>query len=211
MAKAPSEGGDSIANSPEDDPERQKLKSRKKNKKGRSDDFAKGSRRHKDDSGSSDENGDYPVTDPDYGETCLDKWEGEKWIWNEADLKRENEERDSEDELPCIKRLRHDDVRSRDTYGIRSHPSFSRPIGWAFILKSFYVPWHNEFLSLWFYLIFAIYFWVQTFLIMGHEHHYVFVKQHDFDFMWIACLGISVSLTCTFVYLLFYSLSEKWY
>ena len=47
-------------------------------------------------------------------------------------------------------------------------------------------------------------------MIMAHEHHYVFVKQHDYDFMWLATFGMALSLTATFVYLLFYSLSEKW-
>lgn len=46
---------------------------------------------------------------------------------------------------------------------------------------------------------------------MGHDHHYVFVKQHDYDFMFIATLGMALSLTTTFIYLLFYSMSNDWY
>ena len=46
---------------------------------------------------------------------------------------------------------------------------------------------------------------------MAHEHHFILIKQHDYDFLWIATLGFALSLTATFVFLLFYSLSEKWF
>ena len=48
-------------------------------------------------------------------------------------------------------------------------------------------------------------------MIMAHEHHYVFIKQHDYDFAFLATLGMALSLTATFVYLLFYSLSPRWF
>jgi len=62
------------------------------------------------------------------------------------------------------------ETEAKDTYGIRAHPDFPNSYGWILSLKSFYVPWHNEFLSIYIYLAFAIYYWVETFMIMAHTH-----------------------------------------
>ena len=84
-------------------------------------------------------------------------------------------------------------------------------MSWIMILRSIVIPWHNDFISILLYLSFAIYFWIETFLIMGHEHHYKFEKQHDWDFMFIATLGIALSLTATLVFLICYPKSPEVY
>jgi len=67
-------------NDPNQDDEKDGLMSQKRKK---SDAFG-GKGRHKSVKMEEDEN--YPITDEDYGGTCTDKWEGDKWIWNEEDL-----------------------------------------------------------------------------------------------------------------------------
>ena len=86
--------------------------------------------------------------------------------------------------------------------GIRAHPDMD----FAKSMKSLIVPWHNEWLSIWFYLVFAIYFWIETIIIMSHNYsQYAFIKNKDYDLMFIATFGIASSLTMTTVYLIFYS------
>lgn len=46
-------------------------------------------------------------------------------------------------------------------------------------------------------------------MIMGHEHSYKLKRGSDFDMMFIATLGIAISLTVTAVYLTFYSKSKN--
>lgn len=76
-------------------------------------------------------------------------------------------------------------------------------------MKSYIVPWHNEWLAILLYTAFAIYFWVETFLIMAKSSIYKFKHQHEYDLMFLATLGMAISLTCTTIYLVFYSISEK--
>ena len=77
-------------------------------------------------------------------------------------------------------------------------------------MKSLIVPWHNEWLAIWFYLIFAIYFWVETIIIMSHNYNqYAFKSNKDYDLMFIATFGIASSLSMTTVYLIFYSQAES--
>mmetsp|Transcript_21872 Transcript_21872/g.33907 ORF Transcript_21872/g.33907 Transcript_21872/m.33907 type:complete len:170 (-) Transcript_21872:177-686(-) len=46
-------------------------------------------------------------------------------------------------------------------------------------------------------------------MIMFKSKHYALKYKHDYDFMFIATLGIAASLSLTFVFLTFYSMSEK--
>jgi predicted membrane channel-forming protein YqfA (hemolysin III family) len=90
--------------------------------------------------------------------------------------------------------------------------------------QSLLMPWHNEWVNILLYLIFAIYFWVQLVMIMCGEHSYDF--QDDVDMalgidgkglsasdqkylMFIGTFGICVTLTMTAIYLTFYVMSEK--
>ena len=71
------------------------------------------------------------------------------------------------------------------------------------------VPWHNEWLSIWLYLGFAVYFWVEAISLLAEDsHQYKFINLKDFEYMFVATLGIAISLTTTCIYLVFYSGSE---
>ena len=97
----------------------------------------------------------------------------------------------------------------RDKYqnlGIRAHPDMS--VGKC--LMGLFYPWQNEFLTTWLYIVFAVYFWVELILIMAMSHkEYNFNNITDYYWMFIATLGIALSLTFTAIYLTFYPLSEK--
>lgn len=84
--------------------------------------------------------------------------------------------------------------------------------------QSLIMPWHNEWINILLYLVFAVYFWVQLFMIMAGEHSYDFqddadpnglTKQDQFYLMFIGTFGICVTLTMTAIYLTFYVMSEK--
>ena len=48
---------------------------------------------------------------------------------------------------------------------------------WKLSLKSLIVPWHNEWLTIWFYLSFALYFWIETILVMTrNKKFYNFIR-----------------------------------
>ena len=90
------------------------------------------------------------------------------------------------------------------TAGIRAHPFMD----WQKCLWSILVPWHNEFLNIWFYLVFSIYFWVQLgFIAAQNKKYYKFDHAKEYHFMFIATLGIALSLTMTCAFLIFYSIS----
>lgn len=77
---------------------------------------------------------------------------------------------------------------------------------WVKSLKSLIVPWHNEWLVTWLYIGFTLYFWIEVLLIMLHDRQsYDFVHHKDYEFMYIATMGIAVSLTLTTVFHIFYS------
>jgi len=78
------------------------------------------------------------------------KWDDDKYIWDRKELEDINKARSKEDVLPKI--LRNPNYQ----FGIRSHPEMTP---WKCI-KSMFVPWCNEFITIWLYLAFCIYFWV---------------------------------------------------
>ena len=89
--------------------------------------------------------------------------------------------------------------------GMRAHPS---DMSWTKCLWSLLVPWHNEWLNIWLYLAFSIYFWVECILIMARSKTYGFQFEKNWDFMFVATLSIAVSFSMTTGYLIFYSMSE---
>ena len=92
-------------------------------------------------------------------------------------------------------------------YGIRAHPKMDT-------LKSCWsilVPWHNEWAAIIIYLAFGLYFLIETFLILGRSSQYKLTRDEDWDFIFVATFGICVSLFLTAVYLIFYSMSKKWF
>lgn len=96
--------------------------------------------------------------------------------------------------------------RDRETpYGIRNHPEMSV----AMSLWSILVPWHVDWLPIILYLAFTCYFWVQLVMVIFQSDQYRFKSKRDYDIMTIATIGIVISLTCTSINFLFFSISQK--
>ena len=74
---------------------------------------------------------------------------------------------------------------------------------------------HNEFIIIWLYIIFAVYFWIQVVLILIKHESYKLSNKPDWVLMFIVTFGIAVSLTTTVVYLIFYPKNKEsfnfWY
>jgi len=100
--------------------------------------------------------------------------------------------------IPCVMRD------EGSLFGIRAHPEMT----YLKCLYSVVLWWQNEFVSIWLYLAFALFFWIQCFMIIGHSSVYDFNNEEDFDLMFIATIGIAISLSLTVVYLTFYSLGK---
>ena len=74
---------------------------------------------------------------------------------------------DEKDEVDII--FRKYDSEWETPFGIRADPDDPDGIRWVTCLWSLFVPWHADWLVTWLYIGFALYFWIETFLIMGHE------------------------------------------
>jgi hypothetical protein len=72
------------------------------------------------------------------------------------------------------------------------------------------IEWdHNEFINIWLLILFAIYFWIQLILISAKTKFYDFNNDTDYVLMFIATLGIAVSLTVSAVFLTYYPLNKE--
>ena len=135
--------------------------------------------------------------------TCPERYEGDKFIWDQADIDETNKELEEKDEIPVVKR----DPDFEQTVGLRAHPDMT----WKKCLWSVLVPWHNEWLNIWLYIGFAIYFWIEAAFIVFHSRkQYNFKYERNWDFMFIGTLSIAISLSVTAAYLILYSVSENW-
>lgn len=76
-------------------------------------------------------------------------------------------------------------------------------MGVGMSIWSIFVPWHVDWLPILLYLGFMTYFWVELFRIPEMK------SKRDNDLMTIATIGIIISLTCTTLNFIFYSISEK--
>lgn len=74
---------------------------------------------------------------------------------------------------------------------------------------SLILPWHNEWVNIWLYIGFAIYFWIQLVFILAKYKLYQLNNDIDWLLMFVATIGIAISLTVSAVYLTFYSISYK--
>lgn len=74
---------------------------------------------------------------------------------------------------------------------------------------SLILPWHNEWVNIWLYIAFAIYFWIQLIFILAKYKLYQLNNDIDWLLMFIATIGIAISLTVSAIYLTFYSISMK--
>tara|TARA_B110001450_G_scaffold243766_1_gene255278 strand:+ start:24 stop:680 length:657 start_codon:yes stop_codon:yes gene_type:complete len=128
-----------------------------------------------------------------------EEWDKEKYIWDRDDLEAINKKRDVEEVMPAI-------YRNKDSYfGIRSNEDLT---AWM-CFKSVFVPWQNEFVCIWIYFLFACYFWVQLILLSIPTKQYDFNNKEDYEYMFIATIGICISLTMTTCYLIFYPINKQ--
>ena len=147
--------------------------------------------------------------DPDsctgnYEGCCSKPDEGKRFIWTMEDLVKENRERKVSKEIEIVRKL-GDDYDYR--YGIRAHTDMNL----AKSCWSILVPWHNEFVVILIYLAFALYFLIETFMILGRSSQYKLKYTTDWDFMLIGTLGFAISLSLTATFLILYSMSQKWF
>jgi hypothetical protein len=102
------------------------------------------------------------------GGGCVEKYEGignnsKRFIYSYEELKDINKAKEEENEVAII--LRKSDPDFEQPFGIRADPD---GVSWLACFWSVFVPWHADWLVTLIYIVFAIYFWVETFLIMGH-------------------------------------------
>ena len=89
--------------------------------------------------------------------------------------------------------------------GIRAHPNLT--IGMS--LQSVLMPHQNEFIFIWLYFGFAVYFWVQVGFIASQDERYGFRFEESSNYMLAATLAIALTVTVTLTYLTFYSMSPR--
>ena len=89
--------------------------------------------------------------------------------------------------------------------GIRAHPEMN---AWKCI-KSMFMAWHAEFTTIWLYLAFAVYFWVNIYLIAIHDDYYGYKQDEYYTYMLVVTSAIAISLTITTAYIIFYPISEE--
>lgn len=92
-------------------------------------------------------------------------------------------------------------------FGIRSNENLT---AWM-CFKSVFIPWQNEFICIWIYFLFSCYFWYQLIILSIPEKQYDFNNKEDYQYMFIATIGICISLTMTLFYLIFYAIDQKTY
>ena len=71
------------------------------------------------------------------------------------------------------------------------------------------MPNSNEFIFIWLYIGFVVYFWVQSAFLIVEDETYGFKDPSSYRLMGAATITIALSLTITLIYLIFYSMSER--
>jgi len=92
-------------------------------------------------------------------------------------------------------------------FGIRAYPD----LGFWKSLFSAVIPYTNEFISIWLNILFAIYMWVEMFLIIVKGKEYEFNNDNDYFVAFIAVFFIASYLTITAIYLIFYSMGGVYF
>lgn len=69
------------------------------------------------------------------------------------------------------------------------------------------MPAHNEWVNIILFIAFAIYFWIVCILLL-FKKGFDFNNEVDYVLLFLASLGIALSLTMTAVYLIFYPISQ---
>ena len=139
----------------------------------------------------------------DEGRSCGDKWEGRKFVWTKEELEEANKAREDKREIRAVSR----DPDAEYHAGIRAGVKMT----WSRCLWSLLVPWHNDWLATWIYIAFGLYFLIESFIIMAREHSiYKFERESNYNYMFIATLGIAISLFTTAGFLVLYPRNQKW-
>jgi len=99
-------------------------------------------------------------------------------------------------------------LRNEDShFGIRSNENLTP---WMCV-KSVFIPWQNEFVCIWIYFLFSCYFLYQLIALSVPTKQYDFNTKEDYEYMFIATIGIWLSLSMTTCYLIFYAINQKIY
>ena len=76
-------------------------------------------------------------------------------------------------------------------------------------LQSIIIPHQNEFIFIWLYIGFAIYYWIQVVFILEEDSSYGFSNEDNYKWMLIATLGEALRVTVTLGYLIFYCMTQS--
>lgn len=71
------------------------------------------------------------------------------------------------------------------------------------------MPNCNEFIFIWLYVGFVVYFWVQSAFLLTEDESYGYADPSAYKVMGAATITIALSLTITLIYLIFYSMSQR--
>ena len=123
-------------------------------------------------------------------------YDKDKFLWDQWEINKVNKDGSGYPKLPYVKRLA-----SRQRFGIRA----SRNLDYEECACSIFWVSQNEFLPIWIYLIFTIYFWVQTLMIVTKAGVYETVMKDDsLLLIFFVTFGMAVSFSATTCYLIFY-------
>ena len=89
--------------------------------------------------------------------------------------------------------------------GIRAHPDMDV----AKCLISVFMIHQNEFIFIWLFLGFAIFFWVYSGQLLARDKSLGFKDDDSYLYMSVSVIPIAVSITMTAIYLTFYSISSR--
>lgn len=129
------------------------------------------------------------------------EWTDDRIVWDLSELEHINKMRSKRGE-PKIEIIRkHTEI----NLGIRAHTNMT----FCKCLQSIFMPHQCEFIFIWLYLAFAIYFWVQVGFILAQDDSYGFKNEENYRWMLLATTILALSVTFTLVYLVFYCLSSK--
>ena len=76
-------------------------------------------------------------------------------------------------------------------------------------IKSMFMAWHAEFTTIWLFLGFTVYFWINIYLILIHDDWYGYSQDDYYTYMLIVTLAIAISLTISTLFIIFYPISEE--
>lgn len=139
----------------------------------------------------------------DYYERMLKvKWNEDKIVWDLGQIQWINKNAPERKGLPEIKIVKR---YTEMEMGIRAHPDMN---AWKCI-KSMFMAWHAEFTTIWLYLGFTVYFWINIYLILIHDDWYGYTQDDYYTYMLIVTLAIAISLSITTAYIIFYPISEE--